>query len=262
MTITPLNARDPTAQGSEVWLLRASMNGRPLPLAVFEYDGSWEWRNNGELVAPTETTTPVRWRGWVRGALTLDLLQHPWSGLVRVTFNGQMQDINLYADPARTQTVTLTPSLDVFGWTQRALFWLADWISLSVLILSVILVAATWRPAAASSVSALYLYVAPCLVIWSVSLLIFWPGLMSADSADQWGQMLSGRYIDAHPVAHTLLIWLVTRGVWPSLAAVALAQIGALALVFALTLPGSDRCAYWGWRCRLWRSRWCGYWFS
>lgn len=97
VTITPLNLRDPAARGSEVWLLRASVNGRPFSLDAFEHGDGWQRNENGELVALTGTTSSAHWRGWVRGALTLELLRHPWSGLVRVTVNGQTQDINLYA---------------------------------------------------------------------------------------------------------------------------------------------------------------------
>ena len=235
VTITPLDARDPAAQGSEVWLLQARMSGRPFSLEAFEHDGAWVWRDNGELVAPTGTTAPLRWRGWVRGELTLELLRHPWPGLAQVTVNEQVQEVNLYADPADAQTLTLAPRLDAFGWTQRVLFWLADWVSLSALALAVTAAAVAWRPARAASVVALHWYAAPCLVVWSVSLLAFWPGIMSADSVDQWGQMLSGQYSDIHPAAHTLTIWLVTR-VWLSPAAYALAQIGALAFTFALAM--------------------------
>jgi hypothetical protein len=235
VTITPLNARDPAAQGSEVWLLRASINGRPFPLEAFTHDGAWVWRDHGELVALTGTTAPLRWRGWVRGELTLELLRHPWSGLARVTVNEQVQEVNLYADPADAQIVTLMPTPDAFGWAQRVLFWLADWVSLSALALTVTAAAVAWRPARAASVVALHWYAAPCLVVWSVSLLAFWPGMMSADSLYQWGQMLSGQYNDIHPAAHTLTIWLVTR-VWLSPAAYALAQIGALAFTFALAM--------------------------
>jgi len=235
VTITPLDARDPAAQGSEVWLLQARMNGRPFPLEAFTHDGAWVWRDNGELVAPTGTTAPLRWRGWVRGELTLELLRHPWSGLAQVTVNEQVQEVNLYADPADAQTLTLAPRLDAFGWTQRVLFWLADWGSLSALALAVTVAAVTWRPARAASVVALHWYAAPCLVVWSVSLLAFWPGMMSYDSVNQWRQMLSGQYYDYHPAAHTLTIWLVTR-VWLSPAAYALAQIGALAFTFALAM--------------------------
>jgi hypothetical protein len=235
VTITPLDARDPAAQGSEVWLLQARMNGRPFPLEAFEHDGAWVWRDHGELVALTGTTAPLRWRGWVRGELTLELLRYPWSGLARVTVNEQVQEVNLYADPADAQTLTLAPRLDAFGWVQRVLFWLADWVSLSALALAVTVAAVAWRPARAASVVALHWYAAPCLVVWSVSLLAFWPGMMSADSLYQWGQMLSGQYSDIHPAAHTLTIWLVTR-VWLSPAAYALAQIGALAFTFALAM--------------------------
>jgi len=235
LTVTPLNERDPAAQGSEVWLLRAWMNGRPLSLEKFEHDGSWVRRDHGELVAPTGTTASLRWRGWVRSELRLELLRHPWSGLVRVTVKEQVQDFNLYADPAseQTMTVTLTPMLDAFGWMQRALFWLADWVSLSALALTVTMAAVTWRPAA--SFFSLHWYAVPCLVVWSVSLLTFWPGMMSPDSLWQWDQMLSGKYYDNHPAAHTLTIWLVTR-VWLSPAAYALAQIAALAFTFALAM--------------------------
>ncbi len=235
VTITPLDARDPAAQGSEVWLLRAWMNDRLFPLDAFTHEGAWVWRDNGELVAPTGTTAPLRWRGWVRGELTLELLRHPWSGLARVTVNEQVQEVNLYADPADAQTVTLAPTPDAFGWAQRVLFWLADWVSLSALALVATAAAVAWRPARAASVVALHWYAAPCLVVWSVSLLAFWPGLMNADSVYQWEQMLSGRYNDIHPAAHTLTIWLVTR-VWLSPAAYALAQIGALAFTFALAM--------------------------
>lgn len=73
------------------------------------------------------------------------------------------------------------------------------------------------------------------MVTWGATLLIFWPGLMSLDSGDQWGQMLRGRYEDAHPAFHTLVTWLITR-IWLSPGMVELAQIAALAVVFALTL--------------------------
>ncbi len=59
VTITPLDARDPAAQGSEVWLLRARMNGRPFPLEAFTHDGTWVWHDNGELV----------YSGFIRSAL-------------------------------------------------------------------------------------------------------------------------------------------------------------------------------------------------
>jgi hypothetical protein len=70
----------------------------------------------------------------------------------------------------------------------------------------------------------------PIFSIWVIYLLAFWPGMMSADSLDQWGQVLSGVFNDHHPAFHTFTIWLLTR-IALSPAVVALAQIVALSLV-------------------------------
>jgi hypothetical protein len=74
------------------------------------------------------------------------------------------------------------------------------------------------------------IYALPMLVSWGVTLLAFWPGMMSKDSMDQWGQMLSGQYNDHHPAFDTFLIWLLTR-ISLSPVIVAVAQILGLALV-------------------------------
>ncbi len=73
-------------------------------------------------------------------------------------------------------------------------------------------------------------YSIPMALVWGIYLLAFFPGMMSADSMDQWGQMLTGQYINHHPVFHTLLIWLLTR-IYLSPVVVAIAQIIAMALV-------------------------------
>jgi hypothetical protein len=70
----------------------------------------------------------------------------------------------------------------------------------------------------------------PMVTTWIIYLLAFWPGMMSADSIDQWGQVISGNYFNHHPAFHTFTIWLLTRlSLTP--AVVALAQIIALGLV-------------------------------
>ncbi len=73
-------------------------------------------------------------------------------------------------------------------------------------------------------------YAVPMILSWLVYLLAFWPGMMSSDSIDQWGQMLRGHYVDHHPAFHTFIIWFLTR-IYLSPAVVAIAQIISLALV-------------------------------
>jgi hypothetical protein len=94
------------------------------------------------------------------------------------------------------------------------------------------------------------LYTLPMIGVWGIYLLTFFPGMMSTDSFDQWTQLVTGQFNNAHPVFHTLTMWLVTR-VWFSPAAVALFQIICLALTVAwgirvLDEQGIPRWASWG----------------
>ena len=76
----------------------------------------------------------------------------------------------------------------------------------------------------------IFIYALPLFATWSVYLLAYWPGGMSPDSMDQWNQMISFKFVDWHPVFHTLTNWLITR-LWLSPAAIALVQIITLSLV-------------------------------
>lgn len=88
-----------------------------------------------------------------------------------------------------------------------------------------------------SEVAVRFLYILPMLVVWFLFLLAFWPGILTADSIDQWGQIIEGRYSDWHPVSHTLVIWLTTR-LWNSPAAFVILQIFALSLTVSWGLSG------------------------
>lgn len=65
---------------------------------------------------------------------------------------------------------------------------------------------------------------AGCALVGLAYLAAFYPGHMSYDSLNQWGQLTAFELNDHHPVTHTLLLWLLTRG-WHSPAAVSLFQI-------------------------------------
>ncbi|MBM9513012.1 hypothetical protein [Desulfogranum marinum] len=98
----------------------------------------------------------------------------------------------------------------------------------------------------------------PCVVVWSMYLLAFWPGSMSPDSLDQWKQVLNGRWKDWHPAFHTMTLWLITR-VYLSPALVAVVQIFTLASTVGWALSvlgkyGINRRVLWvaAFLCALW----------
>lgn len=68
----------------------------------------------------------------------------------------------------------------------------------------------------------------PLFVWW----LGWYPGFLSSDSVDQWGQVVSFDFTNLHPAVHTWLMWLVTR-VWVSPGMVTLVQAVLMAVVLA-----------------------------
>jgi hypothetical protein len=55
------------------------------------------------------------------------------------------------------------------------------------------------------------IYSIPMILVWTIYLFTFWPGLMSSDSFGQWHEIVTGVFYDAHPAIHTLTMWLITR---------------------------------------------------
>lgn len=84
------------------------------------------------------------------------------------------------------------------------------------------------------------------MAAWSIYLLAYWPGGMSPDSIEQWRELLTFKFIDWHPVFHTLTYWLITR-LWLSPAAVVMAQILVLSLVLGWGLVVLRRFGSPGW---------------
>jgi len=78
-------------------------------------------------------------------------------------------------------------------------------------------------------------YAIPCIVIWSISLIAFYPGVRNPDFDFQWQQVHTLNFVDWHPVAHTLVYWLLSK-IWDSVAIASIFQILFLAVVFGYGL--------------------------
>jgi len=89
-------------------------------------------------------------------------------------------------------------------------------------------------------------YSGPPLLVWAYYLWVFWPGIIPSDTVDQWSQMVSGSYVDGHPVAHTLTMWLITR-IYPAPPTMAIAQILAISTLIGCTLAYMRRIGMPGW---------------
>ena len=80
-----------------------------------------------------------------------------------------------------------------------------------------------------------FLYALPSFFIWNISLLVFWPGMMSHDSIIQWRQLSNNSYNNIQPPLHTLFMKVITL-FFNSPGAVAFIQLTFLCIALGLFL--------------------------
>lgn len=215
------------AQGEEVWLLDAAFDigaqgfegfNAPLrggtrlnPEAWIPGDG-WEDRGWAWL-APYGGGGPLRWEGrghWRKVAFRFT--SHPWSGAVEIRQGGRTETILLTRQDNRPVTVQfeLRPP-----WPAALVTWGLGgmlWLWASVLLVAgcswIGTRAAVPRPRIRVPFWAIF---GAVLAGQAIYLAAFHPGLMSADSLDQWGQGFVGPIHDYHPALHTLVHRIVSR---------------------------------------------------
>ena len=71
---------------------------------------------------------------------------------------------------------------------------------------------------------AIFLYASPMFFIWTLSLLVFWPGMMSHDSLVQWDQITTNNYNNIQPPLHTFFMKFISL-FWNSPGAICLVHI-------------------------------------
>ncbi|OQY93273.1 MAG: hypothetical protein B6D39_03235 [Anaerolineae bacterium UTCFX2] len=163
---------------------------------------------------------------------TLEFASGPSAGIVELRWEGTVQRVDLYSPLPGTRTLRL--QADLRGRLARALYFVscAVLFSLALFGLTAFLISSEWSaalPNASAGGGWIAVYALPMLLVWSLILLAFWPGLMTWDSLYQWWQMSSGKINDIHPAFHTLLNGAITR-IRPTPGAVAFFQIFWLSL--------------------------------
>jgi hypothetical protein len=208
--------------------------------ARFEAGSGWK-TENGQLTYKGNAPATIRWQGRVGESARLVLVPSPPGGGVQVVWDGQREVLDL-------SPVNNIPVISEFNPPPSILWILPAFLCTVViagfffLVVSLFLgeVSFSAREGRGNRKYPWPLYALPMIVVWGFFLLTFFPGLMSGDSYDQWSQVVSARFNDAHPVFHSLLLWVLTR-LWLSTAAVVIFHILALSLTVAWGLKVLQR---------------------
>jgi hypothetical protein len=184
------------------------------------------WKRKGDYLILTDPDNNlIKWQGKPGNRFFLVFKPPSTSSKIKISWDGIETSYDLPSNKVNNIQVSRKFNVPLYaGWLPIAI---AAYLStgLAIFFISVLLVAFPgFAGAAFPQKKEWIIYALPMYGIWSFYLLVFWPGSMSVDSINQWGQIISGKFIQAHPVAHTLTMWLITR-LWFSPAAVALFQI-------------------------------------
>ena len=203
-------------------------------------EGEWQITGSG-LTHTGSSPASLSWSGRVGPSSRIDFQNLPTVGKVEVFWDGQevMKDPNnnnsdLVIYPASFEL----PRINIF--VVQFLTWFTS--AFMFMTIALFLVYGRIQKRNAVNYWRFYwlFYSLPMVLIWGIYLLTFFPGIMTPDSINQWGQIVSGQFNDAHPIFHTLIMWLLTR-IWFSPAIIGVFQIGFLSLVVAWGISILDR---------------------
>ncbi|MBP1308127.1 hypothetical protein JOD82_001142 [Paenibacillus sp. 1182] len=234
LKVQPLGQKNNQSLGIEVWVKEIKIDNRILPLNEMNLIGNWELIN-GVPVYTHGDNVFINWEGKVKSNISLKLSNHPYSGKVRLVIDGEENDYDLYGTNDSTKEIHLD-NLKGASIFEKCLVFLADLLLLFFTIFIFLTRITIQRTPKSLSIakgdSAVFLV--PIIISWSIYFLSYYPGLMSGDSLDQWRQLSTFEFGDAHPIYDTLFKLLITK-IWYSPAAIVLAQMMFLlsALLYA-----------------------------
>ena len=233
--------------GQTVELIQFNSGTRDESMDSFSSSASW-MRENDFLVGrePGHAT----WRGAVYKNARLVFATGPQAGTVIINWGGARQTLNLSAaeNGIQVSAHTAPPPL-----VSQLLTFLLRFLPLGLLIGLFVWVITAARSAQIEmqpvNLVQRLAFGLPVFGVGIFMLLVYWPGILTADSAEQWQQITTTVFRDWHPVAHTLAMWLITR-LWYSPAAIILVQVTVLSLVTGCGLAwaveqGAPRSAAW-----------------
>ncbi len=232
LTLTATGKRNPQAVSAELWVNSlTSADGTEVDPNDWERTGDWELRERSWFSHQNQPAT-LHWEGWIPQPLTLQVVSHPYSGIIEYEWNGERHELDLYHPEGKRLHLEMPRTANVPATSPRLTRFIFHASHVTALA-TFLLVTGLWlasrqgehrvepRPTFREGL----LYALPAILSGGIWLLGIFPGSLSPDSTDQWHQATGGQHMhDAHPLLHTLIIrWLSL--LWTTPAVVSVAQI-------------------------------------
>ena len=220
----------PSKSNNKLTLTYFKTSLKEVSFSEFTTNDGWS-RVNDSMVFSGDHTSSLIWDGKVGEKTTLIFKGHPNGGTAEIIWDGKREIINtssldemeiVVADKFQIDShITYPVYLSLF---------LGGALLFVISTIAIIQVSIKEREKPVVKNWEWLLFSIPMMLFWMIALLTFWPGMMSRDSMVQWEQAATGKFIDAHPAFHTMIIWLLSK-IWNTPAIVAIFQIAFLSIV-------------------------------
>ena len=232
LTISVPASADPSGDNRVVSITGFSNGWEDVSFSQFRQTGSWQ-RESNRIYHEGSAAASLQWTGRVNLIPEIIFEKSPNAGSVDVIWDGQAANILLSGNAGESETISRV-FVDNQGYLFQSILYIVitSFIFLWITILLLEIKIVQKRESSPRSKYSWLYYTLPMVAVWGLYMLVFFPGMMSPDSNQQWDQLITGHFNDSHPVFHTLSMWLVTR-IWLSPAAVVISQILFLSLTVA-----------------------------
>lgn len=142
LEIIATGKKNPLSQGSEVWVTGLFLsNGDQVLISEFTLNGDWEIRE-GVPLSYKNQPAHLYWQGKSSSSLHLVLLSHPWSGKIKLLWDGQEDVIDLYSNTDENKEIILELKPPKKPWYFSLLIYGGSglWIGMVLLIVMLFLV--------------------------------------------------------------------------------------------------------------------------
>lgn len=206
-----------------------------IPYSVLQILGNW--REEGDhLLLETRDGFSIDWSGDTVELLEISFLPSDVDQVVNVMVNDVVYEINLHKDSTQEYVVFRLESEPTIL-SQMPFFISAGIVSTYLLFLlyGAIYFYRISRKQSSENHKIDFWLGLPLLITSAITLLTFWPGMMTNDSINQWREAVNGNFTDLNPILHTLLISALVKIVY-SPAVVVIFQIVFFYLVLVYGL--------------------------
>lgn len=173
--------------------------------------GDWQYIDQALVFEPGQDVE-INWTGKAGRDSEVVFQNTTQDQFIEVVWNGDITETNLISPYSEKIILSFNTPLPFL---QKLLFSLSFILTISYLLFVFILLINEWKPDSEEKKPvkpySWILFMLPMVIVWTFSLLVFWPGVFSNDSLHHWQQAVTGQFNDWQSAIYAMVLSLLIK---------------------------------------------------